>query len=266
MACVACGAETRPGVLMCSRCLGSLEDPLSLVPRMQDPTADSRLFHRGSLIIRIGPVAGEDVELGRGVEPALRLRSLLEKKDEIALGAFVDKYLAGAGVGLHLWGDERLPKRSLVWNVVSSIKGGEGNGQAWGRASLRIGNVHSLIVKNAAPLPVDGQWLSNFLIYHTREAEKAYVRGRQVTELSSIADSDLAMLRLFSGKGEEALGLLEPLSDASDPMNMPFIIKRAVVLDILGRKDGALAELAKVPTERMDRRALALKLRLEDAR
>jgi len=243
---------------MCGRCLGGLDDPLDLVPRMQDATADLRLFRRGSLLLRIGPVAGEDIEIGRGVEPALRLRSLLEEGDAEGLARFVDKYLAGAGIGLHLWGDERVPRRALVWNVVKSVDSIGTEAEGWDRACLRIANVHSLIVKHASLMPVDGDWLSAFLAAHIKTAEKCYARARTATELASTSDSNLALLRLFSGKGDEALGILEELGDA-----LEITVKKAIVLEGLGRNEDALSIIAKIPQEKIDPRVMALRLRLE---
>ncbi len=267
MACVSCGSETKPGVLMCAKCLSRIDDPTNLLLRMQDPAADARLFQRGSPMIRIGPVAGDDLQLGRGMEPALRLRSLLEKKDKEPLGAFVDKYLAGAGVRLHLWGDERLPKRTLVWGVVSAVRGGEGNGSQWARAHLRVANVHALIVKRVLELPVDPEWQSATVSKHSAEAEKGFARSRLSPELTSISDSNLALLCSWMGKQERALALLEPLSGkADDREDALFVIKKALVLSRSERNDEALATLGSIPVELMDVRALALKARLEASR
>jgi hypothetical protein len=227
---------------------------------MQDSTADMRLFRRGSLLIRIGPVSGPDVEVGHGVEPALRLRSLLEEGDPEVLARFVDKYLAGAGMGLHLWGDERLPKRPLVWNMVRSADGARAEGAGWDRACLRIANVHALIVRHASSLPVDKEWLSSFLDEHVASAERCYEVARASPDLAPISDSNLALLRLFSGKAEEALGILGGLGDSHE-----MIVKRTMALDALGRREDALAELSRIPAEGMDRRATALRLRLEGA-
>ncbi|MGD1060829.1 MAG: hypothetical protein ABR879_05170 [Methanomassiliicoccales archaeon] len=258
MACVSCGGETRPGILMCGRCLRDLDDPLELVPRMQDATADLRLFRRGSLLLRIGPVVGEDVEIGRGVEPALRLRSLLEESNSEGLARFVDKYLAGAGIGLHLWGDERVPGRTLVWSVVKAADSARTEGEGWDRACLRAANVHSLIVKHASIIPVDRNWLSAFLGAHVKAAEKGYERSRTTENLKVVSDSNLALLTLYSGKGEEALKLLEGLGDSPE-----ISIKRAIILEQLGKKEDAIAALDSLPQERLDGRVMALRLRLE---
>jgi tetratricopeptide (TPR) repeat protein len=243
---------------MCGRCLGGLDDPLDLLPRMQDATADLRLFRRGSLLLRIGPVVGEDVEVGRGVEPALRLRSLLEEGDPEGLARFVDKYLAGAGIGLHLWGDERIPRRSLVWNVVKASDSANTQGVGWDRACIRVANVHSLVVSNASALPVDREWLAAFMASHTRAAEKCYSRASDAKELAATSSSNLALLKFYNGKGDEALRMLEGLEDSSE-----IIVKKAIVLDGLGRREEALSALQRIPQERMDRRTTALRLRLE---
>ncbi len=266
MACVSCGSVTKPGVLMCGKCLSRIDDPTNFLTRMMDPAADARLFQRGSPMIRIGPVVGEDLQVGRGIEPALRLRSLLEKKDKEPLGAFIDKYLASAGVRLHLWGDERLPKRPLIWSVVSSVKDGEGESVQWARAQLRAANVHSLIVKRILELPVDPDWLSRTVAKHTSDAEKGFARSRSA-DLTPISDSNLAMLRSWTGRPEDALGLLDQLlARADDEGRGLFTIKKALVLSRAGRNDEAMSVLAAMPVESMDVRALALKTRLEASR
>ncbi|HTY47441.1 MAG TPA: hypothetical protein VMB46_07230 [Methanomassiliicoccales archaeon] len=267
MACVSCGSETKPGVLMCAECLSRIDDPTNFLLRMQDPAADARLFQRGSPMIRIGPVVGEDLQLGRGIEPALRLRALLEKKDKEPLGAFIDKYLASAGVRLHLWGDERLPKRSMVWSVVNAAKGKDESGPRWARAHLRAANVHVLIVKRVLELPVDPDWLAKTVAKHSGEAEMGFAQARLSPDLASISDSNLALLCSWTGKRDEALALLEPLSDKPDDKNGSlFTIKKAIVLSRSGRNDEALAALGSIPLELMDVRALALKARLEGMR
>ncbi|HVO78222.1 MAG TPA: hypothetical protein VMS79_05070 [Methanomassiliicoccales archaeon] len=258
MACVSCGGETRPGVLMCGRCLGGLDDPLDLLPRMQDSTADLRLFRRGSLLLRIGPVVGEDVEVGRGVEPALRLRSLMEEGNSESLARFVDKYLAGAGVGLHLWGDERIPRRALVWSVVKAADSARLEGSGWERACLRVANVHSLLVKHASAMPVDHDWLSAFLTSHAKAAEKCYSYSSSSKELEVTSAANFALLKFYSGRGDEALQILEGLGGSFE-----VIVKTAIVLEGLGRRDEALSTLQRIPQEQMDRRATELRLRLE---
>ncbi|MDD1771210.1 MAG: hypothetical protein LUO79_09025, partial [Methanomassiliicoccales archaeon] len=192
------------------------------------------------------------------VEPALRLRSLLEEGDAEGLARFVDKYLAGAGVGLHLWGDERVPRRTLVWNVVRSADSVGTEGEGWDRACLRVANVHTLIVKYASTMPVDGNWLAAFLAAHVKAAESGYAKARATKELAAISDSNLALLRLFSGKGDEGLGILEGLGDS-----LEITVKKAIVLEGMGRNEEALSIIAKLPPESVDRRVTALRLRLE---
>jgi len=225
---------------------------------MQDATADLRLFRRGSLLLRIGPVAGEDLEIGRGVEPALRLRSLLEEGDPAGLARFIDKYLAGAGIGLHFWGDEIVPHRSLVWSVVKAADSTRPEGAGWERACLRVGNVHALIVRHASAMPVDKDWLDGFLASHTKAAENCYERSSSAEELEAAWGSNLALLRLYSGRGEEALAMLEELGDSYE-----VVVKKAIVLEDLGRREDALSVLQRIPQERLDRRATALMVRLE---
>ena len=104
MACASCGRETKAGVLFCAGCLSGLTDPLDLLPRLIEPTADARLLKMNSVSMRIFPINGPALSYGAGLDAPLRLPALMEHERISAFPSFVDDYLAGAGVGLHVFG------------------------------------------------------------------------------------------------------------------------------------------------------------------
>ena len=160
---------------------------------------------------------------------------------------------------MHLWGDERVPRRTLVWNVVRSVDSVATEGEGWDRACLRVANVHSLIVKHAFSMPVDGDWLSAFLAAHVKSAEKGYGRARTTKELASTSDSNLALLRSFSGKGDEALGILEGLGGSLWRSRS----RRRSSWREWARTRKLSRSSPSIPQENVDRRVMALRLRLE---
>ena len=99
MACAACGKETKAGVLFCAGCLSGLTDPLELLPRLIDPTADARLQRTLSVSMRVFPTNGPSLSYGPCIDAPLRLPALMEHERISAFPSFVDDYLAGAGVG-----------------------------------------------------------------------------------------------------------------------------------------------------------------------
>lgn len=264
MACVSCGVETKVGVLMCGKCLEGILDPLSLLPRLGDPMADFRLQQVGSAIIRVGPVASSDLEFGEGVEPALRLRSLMEKGDRPQLQSLVEEYLATCGISLHVWGDERVPRRAFLWRLVEEVESMDIKTEMWARASVRMGNLHSLMVLAASELPVDEAWQSNFMRENATQALSLYSRSKEHRPLWKVAKSNQAMLYAWMGRTEDALRILEDLrSYRTDKETVQFLLKRAMVLCDAGRSDECQEDLEQIPEELMDDRARRFKKQLE---
>jgi hypothetical protein len=264
MACVSCGAETKVGVLMCKSCLDGMLDPLSLTKRMQDPAADMRLHQVGSAVLRIGPTSSAEMDFGEGVEPAIRLRSLMERGGQVALQTLVEEYLASAGISLHLWGDERVPRRAFLWRMVGDVKGLETKSDIWARASVRMGNLHVLLVRSAAGLPVDEAWKSDFIKENSSVALSLYSRAKDYRPLWKIAQSNLAMLYSWIGRTDDALRILEDLlAYRVDKETVNFAIKRAVILCDAGRGKECEEELSLIPEELMDAHLRKIKAGLE---
>jgi hypothetical protein len=249
---------------MCGKCLEGLLDPLCLVRRMQDPTADMRLNQAGSAILRIGPVASADVTFGRGIEPVLRLRSLTAAGDTARLPSLVEEYLASAGIALHVWGDERLPRRAFLWRMVEEVEGLEVKSEVWSRASVRMGNLHSLLSLAASELPVEESWRCSFVRDHAEAAIHLYSRTKEHRPLWRVARSNQAMLAAWIGDTEEALRILDDLCPVRvDRETASFAIKKAMVLCDAGREEECRAEMELVPEELLDARAKRFKRALE---
>ncbi len=249
---------------MCGRCLEGILDPLSLLRRMQDPAADLRLHQVGSAIIRVGPVASTELEFGEGVEPALRLRSTMERDDKGPLSSLVEEYLAAAGFALHLWGDERVPQRTFLWRLVEEVRHLDLRTELWARASVRMGNLHSLLVLAASELSVDEVWQSTFIKKNANLAFSLYSRAKEHRLLWRVAQSNQALLLAWMGRTEDALGILEDLRPYRvDPETVHFAIKKAMVLHENGREKECLEELSNIPDELMDDRAKRFKQSME---
>jgi hypothetical protein len=261
---VSCGVETKSGVLMCKACLDGMTDPLAITRRMQDPAADLRLHQVGSAILRIGPVPSSELDFGEGVEPAIRLRSLLDRGETGQLQTLVEEYLASVGVSLHVWGDERLPRRAFLWRLMEDVKGLEIKSEVWARASVRMGNVHALLVMAASELPVDEGWQAQFMREHEEFALGFYSRGRENRPLWKIAQSNQAMLYAWMGRKEEALAILEDLRPYRlDKDTVSFALKRAMVLRGAGKEKECREELSQVPVELLDSHLRRIKFGLE---
>jgi len=252
---------------MCKRCLDGMMDPLSLTRRMQDPAADMRLHQVGSAVLRVGPVTSIDMEFGEGVEPAIRLRNLMERGDQGPLQTLVEEYLASCGVTLHVWGDERLPRRTFLWRLVEEVRALEVKSEIWARASVRMGNLHALLVMAAVRLPADEAWRSAFIKEKSSIALTLYSRARDHRPLWKVAQSDQAMLYSWIGRTDDALRILEDLTAyRADRETVNYAIKRAMVLFDVGRGDECREELSLIPEELLDPHLRRIRTSLEAKR
>jgi hypothetical protein len=264
MACVSCGVDTKVGVLMCQRCLEGILDPLSITRRMQDPAADLRLHQVGSAILRVGPVPSSELDFGEGVEPAIRLLSLTERGEQGQLQTLVEEYLASIGISLHVWGDERLPRRAFLWRMMEGVKGLEIKSEIWARACVRMGNLHALLVLAASELPVDEEWQSSFIKEHEGVALSFYSKSKEHRPTWKVAQSNQAMLYAWMGRREEALGILDDLRPYRvDKETANFALKRAMVLCDAGKGKDCREELSQIPEELLDPHSRKIRRGLE---
>ncbi|MCU0861306.1 MAG: hypothetical protein MUE65_03205, partial [Methanomassiliicoccales archaeon] len=171
------------------------------------------------------------------------------------------------GLALHLWGDERLPRRAFLWRLVDEVGPLDLKGEMWARASVRIGNLYSLMVLAVSELPVDDSWRADFTKDSASSALSLYSRAKEHRPLWRVAQSNTAMLRAWMGRTEESLRILDELASFRvDKETMPFSLKRAMVLCDAGRRDDCLEELARIPEELMDARAKRFRAQLEALR
>jgi hypothetical protein len=265
MSCLSCGSETKAGTLLCARCAARIDDPFILLPSAQDPMADARLFQMSSVMIRIVPTPTSELTYNRGPGPAIRLRSMLSRQDKGPVQTLVEEYLVGMGVELHVWGDERLPRRAFLAPLLEGVAHLELKSELWARASVRMGNLHALLVRHVAALPIDDEWKARFIARSDDEARTLYARARRFSSLSSVVASNRALLDHWGGRSAEALMALTSLT-RSESVNVDVVaalVKQAMVLADLGRNDEARDALAKVPSSMLDPRSTDLRRKLE---
>lgn len=249
MSCVVCGGETKGGALLCGACLDRMEDPLALIPSALDPTADHRLFLTSSASLRIGPTSSAEVALYRGIEPALRLRELAASSNAAGLSRLANHYLAGLGVGLYLMGDERLPRRPIIWSVVRRVKEADAGTREAAEASLRAGNVLALLVRQISRLPIDASAAITAMARHAESARTCYSRASRFSDLSKAAEINLALMDHWQGDSGTALSSLEDLSgsEGSEAVLPHAEIAKAIILHETGRTSEAVQILGRLP-------------------
>jgi hypothetical protein len=263
LACAACGKETKAGVLFCAGCLSGLTDPLDLIPRLIDPTADARLLRMQSVSMRVFPTNGPSLGYSASLDAPLRLPSLVEHENVAAFPSFIDEYLSGIGVSLHLFGDELLPHRPFVWELIKQAEDAEIASEVWARASLRMANVHIMLVRASSRLAVDESWLTLFLKKHTGSALTLSGRSKDYPKLNRIASSNLQMMNAFLGNMEEAIAELAKLETEGDEDSHQITIKRAMLLMQVGKGELAKEALQRIPVSYNDMRVRRLRARLE---
>jgi hypothetical protein len=183
----------------------------------------------------------------------------MEHERIAAFPSFVDDYLAGIGVGLHVFGDELLPRRPFVWELIKQTEEVEIASEEWARASIRMANVHILLVRAVSRLAVDEDWQTSFLKSHTGLALRLCERSNAYPRLHLIASSNLQMMNAFLGNVEDAIAELDKLEPEDD--SHQITIKKAMLLLHAGKDDLAKEALLKFPPSLMDRRAARLRAR-----
>ena len=233
---------------MCGKCFGRLGEPVSLVPRLMDPTADQRLVPQRSAAIMIGPLVSPEVKFSKGTEPALTFRTMLTDQDRTRLPSYVDMYLDGVGVPLHLTGFERIPKRELISSIIWNCESLEYDTEFWARACLRIGNLYSLSASRTRHLTVDPTDLRGLMDKHASLARKFYSRSAGFPKLDLISRGNSALLDHWMGESDKAIGSLEKLISAPiDADNAPFVVQGSIVLLETGQMDNARDALSSIP-------------------
>lgn len=213
MVCKFCGAPSAEGAMVCSACLGKLSGELVLREWSADPRSDVRSLGFRSACLRVGPSSQGEVLLGRGVDPYLLVERTLQSEDRSHLPTVLDHYLAGAGLGLHLMGDEQVPLRAKLRDLVQIPDSHDYQGERWGRALLRLGNLLAISARDASRLPLGEEGRRQAFAERAARAMDLYRRAGEVPELSEIARANLAMLRHWGGEHEAALKELRELAN-----------------------------------------------------
>ena len=233
---------------MCGKCFGKLGEPVSLVPRMMDPTADQRLVPQRSAAMMIGPLVSPEVRFSKGTEPALTFRTMLTDEDRSRTPSYIDMYLDGVGISLHLTGFERIPKRELISSIIWNSESLEYDTEFWARACLRIGNLYSLSASRIRYLTVDPKDLRQLMEKHAALARKFYSRSTNFPELDLIAQGNSALLDHWMGESDRAIASLEKLLALPiTAENAPLVVQGSIVLLESGHMDEAREALSSIP-------------------
>jgi hypothetical protein len=213
-----------------------------------DPAADQRLVPLRSAAMMIGPFVSPELKFSKGTEPALTFRTMLTDQDRSRIPSYVDMYLDGIGMPLHLTGFERIPKRELISSIIWNCESLEFDTEFWAKACLRVGNLYSLSVSRSRYLTVDPQDLKGLMDKHAALARKFYSRSTRFPKLDLIAQGNSAVLDHWMGESEKAIDTLEKL--LAPPMsadNAPFVVQGSIVLLESGHMDIAKDALSSIP-------------------
>lgn len=239
MVCTFCGAPSPEGAMVCSVCLDKVRGELFLREWSVDPRSDVRHLGLRAACLRVGPSSQGEVLLRKGSDPYLLVERILQSEDRSHLPTVLDHYLAGMGVGLHLMGDERIPMRPKLRELVELPLRMDFQGERWGRALLRIGNILSLSARDASRLPLGDGAREELFRERASRALSLYRRASAVPELEPIARANMAMLRIWGGERE--IGVQELRAAA---VNEGGRLQLAKALWDMGKEDEAAEAVA----------------------
>ncbi|QLH75024.1 MAG: hypothetical protein HPY73_05945 [Methanomassiliicoccales archaeon] len=259
MVCLVCGSTTSPGSYMCGRCFKRVSNTLLLGATAIDPMADQRMLSHGSVMLMIGPSFIGEVRLGKGPDPGLTFERMMASEDRSHVPSFIDRYLADLGIETVLRGDEMVPGRELIPRMVNAAAVMDTSDERWARPCLRMANLISLAVKEAASLPIEPSDSFQLVNELATMAEKFYSRAMKDPKLDRTARGNRALMLHWIGRSEEALVELKDLSRTSTDKaeRAETSIKMAVVQSAVGMKAEALASLSEADPD--DPRYMAIR-------
>ncbi|MFP4545554.1 MAG: hypothetical protein ACLFPN_01735 [Methanomassiliicoccales archaeon] len=246
MVCIGCGTGTAEGSVLCGRCLRRIEDPLALLPRTLDPASDRRYWHTSSAVLSIGPVSSAEVSPAKGVETAVRLNHLREGD----LPSLVERYLSFLGVPLHVWGREILPYREITWRLLRRCEAEDFSTLTWARACTRLGNLLSLLLRRLSTLPIEREPLERYMEELAGRARDLYSHADPFPRVRWVAVSNQALMEHWTGDQEKALELVDlARSRGREGDRELATVKRALILDEMGRTEESLECLRSLPND-----------------
>lgn len=234
------------------------------MPSLLDPTADMRLNHFCSVSMRIGPFSNSDITFGKGLEMITRLRELLMSSHKDQLPILIDRYLSMLGIDLRLNGDERLPRRGILRQIVDATSDLAFSGDSWARASIRLGNIEALTAREMMKLPIEPSVSIPYAKSMAENAMKRYERGAISSSFKKITEVNKAIVHHFIGSSDDAIKRLDQFLDSEDfvdEKNHILIWKANIFLD-LGRDAEAIKVLGELPKEFHEKRVEKLRLLL----
>ncbi|MHC1679859.1 MAG: hypothetical protein AB9860_01230 [Methanomassiliicoccales archaeon] len=238
MVCTFCGAASNEGAMVCSACVEMVREELFLRDWSVDPRSDLRSLGIRSACMRIGPSSQGEVLLRKGSDPYLLVERTMQAEDRSHLPTVIDHYLAGMGVGLHLMGDEQLPMRPQVKELLSIPDRMDFQGERWGRALLRLGNLLALSARDMSRLPLGDDVRNEIFRDRAARALALYDRAAAVPELAPISRTNTAVLRFWGGDSEALEELRSSATDDASRMQL------AKVYWDMGREDEAAETVA----------------------
>lgn len=238
MVCTFCGAASNEGAMVCSACVKMVREELFLRDWSVDPRSDLRSLGIRSACMRIGPSSQGEVLLRKGSDPYLLVERTLQAEDRSHLPTVLDHYLAGMGIGLHLMGDEQLPIRPQVKELLNIPDHADYQGERWGRALLRLGNLLALSARDISRLPLGDDVRKEIFRDRAAQAFALYQRAAAMPELEPISRTNTAVLRIWGGDGEALEDLKAAAVDDGGRMQL------AKVYWDMGREDDAAEVVA----------------------
>jgi len=236
MVCTFCGAPSLEGAMVCAACLEKVQGELYLREWAVDPRSDNRSFGSRSACLRIGPSSKGEVQLGKGSDPYLLVQRTLQVEDRSHLPTVLDQYLSGLGAGLCLMGDEQIPPRSMLGELVAIPEKMDYPGERWGMVLIRLGNLLAISARDISRLPLGENARKEAFRERAGKAADLYRRAGQIAELEGTARGNLAMLRHWAGDHQAAEDELKVLSPSSDNAKLQL----AKVLWDMGREEEAV--------------------------
>jgi hypothetical protein len=145
------------------------------------------------------------VLLRKGSDPYLLVERTLQSEDRSHLPTVLDQYLVGMGMGLHLMGDEQMPLRPKVKELLDIPDRMDFQGERWGRALLRLGNLLALSARDISRLPLGDDVRREMFQERAARALSFYRRAAAMPELEPISRANTAVLRFWGGDRESAM-------------------------------------------------------------